>query len=98
MTRNRRRKLDTRTAATDSGIRYAQARGQALEAPGAGIRTYRGVISICSACGQPAYDSVTGASPARPVAARIRRPGVPKPDARAPGRPHGRGDHVGRRG
>jgi hypothetical protein len=39
MTRNRRRKLDTRTAAADSGIRYTQARRQALEAPGASIRT-----------------------------------------------------------
>ncbi|MFD5661433.1 hypothetical protein [Streptomyces hirsutus] len=62
MTRNRRRKLDTRTAAADAGIRYTQARRQALEAPGASIRTYQGVISICSACGQPAYDSVGGAS------------------------------------
>jgi len=84
MTRNRRRKLDTRTAAADSGIRYTQARRQALEAPGASIRTYQGVIGVCGACGQPAYDSARGAShfaeqegavfcPAFPAAAGLLR-------------------------
>ncbi|MER7901099.1 hypothetical protein ABTX62_34795 [Streptomyces sp. NPDC096046] len=84
MTRNRRRKLDTHTAAAASGIRYTQARRQALEAPGASIRTYQGLISICSACGQPAYDSASGAShfaeqegavfcPAFPAAAGLLR-------------------------
>lgn len=62
MTRNRRRKLDIRAAAADSGIRYTRARRQALEAPGASIRTYRGDIGICRTCGQPAYDSSRGAS------------------------------------
>ncbi|MGW5431932.1 hypothetical protein ACWET9_32745 [Streptomyces sp. NPDC004059] len=61
MTRNRRRKLDNRAAA-DSGTRYTQARRQALEAPGASIRTYKGDIGICITCGQPAYDSTNGAS------------------------------------
>ncbi|MEU3937998.1 hypothetical protein AB0E85_39165 [Streptomyces sp. NPDC029044] len=84
MARNRRRKLDTRTAAAASGIRYTQARRQALEAPGASICTYQGLISICSACGQPAYDSASGAShfaeqegavfcPAFPAAAGLLR-------------------------
>jgi len=84
MTRNRRRKLDTRAAAADSGIRYTQARRQALEAPGASIRTYQGEISICTTCGQPAYDSASGAShfaeqdgavfcPAFPAAAGLLR-------------------------
>ncbi|MFJ9711627.1 hypothetical protein [Streptomyces sp. NPDC101234] len=84
MTRNRRRKLDTRAAAAHSDIRFTQARRRALEAPGASIRTYEGEIGICTACGQPAYDSTNGAShfteqedavfcPAFPAAAGLLR-------------------------
>ncbi|MFI1535523.1 hypothetical protein [Streptomyces anandii] len=84
MTRNRRRKLDTRAAANDLGLRYTQARRRTLEAPGASIRTYRGDIGICRACGQPAYDSSTGPThfaeqegavfcPAFPAAAAVLR-------------------------
>ncbi|MGW0844217.1 hypothetical protein ACWD26_29580 [Streptomyces sp. NPDC002787] len=85
MTRNRRRKLDIRTAAASSGTtRYVQARRRALEAPGASIRTYLGEIGICTTCGQPAYDSSRGAShfteqegavfcPAFPAAAGLLR-------------------------
>ncbi|MER5572391.1 hypothetical protein [Streptomyces massasporeus] len=84
MTRNRRRKLETRAAAATSDIRFTQARRRALEAPGASIRTYRGDIGICPTCGQPAYDSTRGAShfaeqdgavfcPAFPAAAGVLR-------------------------
>ncbi|MEU4086464.1 hypothetical protein [Streptomyces aureus] len=62
MTRNRRRKLDTRTAAATSGVRYTQARRQGLEAPGTSIHTYLGEIGVCGTCGQPTYDSTSGAS------------------------------------
>lgn len=84
MTRNRRRKLDTRAAAAASGTRYTQARRLPLTTPGASIRTYKGEIGVCSVCGQPAYDSSSGAShfaeqegavfcPAFPAAASVLR-------------------------
>ncbi|WP_405909583.1 hypothetical protein OG742_37275 [Streptomyces sp. NBC_00828] len=60
MTRDRRRKEDIRAARAKSGTRYTRARREAASAPGASIRTYRGECYICSACGQPAYNSVNG--------------------------------------
>ncbi|MFJ8798478.1 hypothetical protein [Streptomyces sp. NPDC102487] len=59
MTKDRRRKLDAR-AQTNAGNRYNRARRQTAAAPGASIRTYTATVSICGACGQPAYESSEG--------------------------------------
>lgn len=60
MTRDRRRKQATRKTAATTGDRYTRARRAATSPPGASIRNHTGEMFICTACGQPAYDSTTG--------------------------------------
>ncbi|MCX5239771.1 hypothetical protein OG824_31680 [Streptomyces prunicolor] len=62
MTRDRRRKQDLRAASAATSSRYVRVRREAATPPGASIRTHKGNIHICIACGQPAYASTNGPS------------------------------------
>ncbi|MFF8412839.1 hypothetical protein [Streptomyces omiyaensis] len=60
MTRNRRRKQDTRAAAARVGDRYTRTHRQGRPAPAQSLSAYQGTLHLCSSCAQPAYRSDTG--------------------------------------
>ncbi|MFE3124489.1 hypothetical protein ACFXHD_13835 [Streptomyces hydrogenans] len=60
MTRNRRLKQDTRSAAARSGDRYTRVRRQNLPVAMPKLSSYKGVLQLCGSCAQPAYLSAKG--------------------------------------